>query len=276
MSSNSIVYTSEPLLTRQSIRQGIFNAVKLKTNYNLLIENGNNNKTGGVFTDSIWLKTNYNNTNNKQYVVGKLLHDIENNNDYIKGNQFNSVMELDEKIDINISDEMKNILGVNNQTELNKIPILDTKHIFMKMVHDDAEKYNMYLKMINDKYNITDDIDGNINKQKLLLAGYDVVIDNNNTYISTLYSVSDSVETKLTYAINNDKFTITNKTDDTIYYPYTLVVKTLATNRYAYNSDNNGIYIEKIDNIALNPNYKIYCDFQQYDNYTFSTYTINE
>jgi len=274
MSSNTITYASEPLLTQHAIRQGIFDAVKLKSNYNLLINEGNKNKTGGIFTDSTWLKTNYDSTNNKQFVVGKLLHDISDNTDYIKGDQFNTVMGLTETINVNPSSEMKAILGLANQTELNKIPILDTKHVFMKMVHDDAELYNMKNKSIDNDYDISNDI----NIQRIILAGYDVVTINNNAYISEIYSISESSQTKLIYSISGNQFTITNKTNDTIYYPTKLVVKTIdnSDNRYEYDTDNTGTYIKKIDNVVLNSDYKIYCDFEQYPKYTYSIYTLNE
>jgi hypothetical protein len=249
-------YTSEPLLTQKAIRQGIFSAIKSKTNYNMI---DNVNKTGGIFVDSIWLDTNYNQTDNTQFVIGKIIHDVMNSNEYVKADQYNTIMSSN--VQINVNPDRR--LGLYSQTELNKIPVVDARYIFTKMIHDDAEKYNLHLKMIDDKYRMND--------QQLFLSARDIVYSNGNTYVSSIYD-SENNE-KLIYNINGSQFNITNKTDETIYYPETLIIaKNKPNPRYSYYSENNANYIKSIDNVMLNN--KIYCDFDIIPEYEYNEYVL--
>ena len=220
---NHIKYTDEKYLTKKAIQSAIFNAVKAKTNINL-VGNGinddtnndvdciNNNKTGGPWSDAIWLKTNditTTTTNNdetttttNQYVLGNIydystreIGTYENNNQQETLNLSDNVDNVKIKTYKTITNENEetaetinnNILNISN-TKLYRIPMIDGKFVLEKMLYNDISKQNLESIINKLKFEVgftDDDIVRpenipDIEKQRLMLCGYDIVETVNN------------------------------------------------------------------------------------------------
>ena len=281
MSNNPTTITSkEPLLTKQAIRKAIWQAVKTKTNYDLS-GSSNTTNTGGIFTDSIWLRTNYDTNLHIQDVIGKLIK-ANNGNAYIDANLYNLSVSSKSSDTISLSSEQVQNLGIPNGTTLNRIPIADAKTILSKIIYDDAKILSIYNKLIDSE--IADEI----MEQKLMLAGYDIITASDNTIpssaTSSIYKYDDN-QTPLNYSITvnngNNTFTIPTTSSQTYtYYPDTIIVKTInSQQRYTTTSTTTTVdniettkyYITAINGTNLTEQIEI--DFEYVPEYTLNIIT---
>jgi len=263
----STTKSKEYLLTKEAIRKGIWQAIKTKTNYNLALD-VNSNKTGGIFTDSVWLKDNYNLNPNTQDVIGKLIS--ENSiSGYINADLYNLASENKTSNIITLTEEQENYLGIKNGTILNRLPIADAELILSKLIYEDAKLLSQYNKLIDSE------IINDFKKQKLMLSGYDIIISPNTTIptsaTSTIYTYDNDEQTALYYEINvNDKtFTISNT--NYTYYPNTILIK-IINPQQKYTISNNEI--TAINGISLTKNIPI--DFEYVPEYIFEKITKSD
>jgi len=277
---NHIKYTDEKYLTKKAIQTAIFNAVKAKTNINLVgnginddtsndIECVNNNKTGGPWSDAIWLKTNdiTTTTTNNQYVLGNIydystreIGTYENNNqqeilnlsdnvDNVKIKTYKTITSENEETAETVNN---NILNISN-TNLYRIPMIDGKFVLEKMLYNDISKQNLESIINKLKFEVgftDDDITHpenipDIEKQRLMLCGYDIVeAVNSGNLSSKIYEYEkenpNDQTIYLSYTLNNNTFTINAESSGRtyIYYPDTIYVRSVNTTYY-YKDDGN-------------------------------------
>ncbi len=254
----------EKLLSQKAIREGIWQAIKTKTNYDLAITDSKT-KTGGIFTDSIWLKDNYtkNGDSSVQNVVGKLI-DISNNSTYITADVYNTILSNKTSTTITgLSATQIASLGIPNGTELNRLPLIEAKTVSSKLIYEDAKLLSYYNQLIDSE--IADEI----RTQKLFLSGVDVINVQGSTVpssaTSTIYKY-DNESTSLTYNISNNKFTISTSSSLTYtYYPDVLILKmNKSSQRYTVSQQN----ITAIDGVNLTE--PITIDFEYVPEYTLT------
>ena len=295
---NHIKYTDEKYLTKKAIQSAIFNAVKAKTNINL-VGNGinddtnndvdciNNNKTGGPWSDAIWLKTNditTTTTNNdetttttNQYVLGNIydystreIGTYENNNQQETLNLSDNVDNVKIKTYKTITNENEetaetinnNILNISN-TKLYRIPMIDGKFVLEKMLYNDISKQNLESIINKLKFEVgftDDDIVRpenipDIEKQRLMLCGYDIVETvNNGNPSSKIYEYEkenpNDQTIYLSYTLNNNTFSINTESSGRtyIYYPDTIYVRSIDTTYYYKDGDN---VKDNTDNVGI-------------------------
>ena len=209
------------ILTEDAIRKAIFNAVKLKTNFNLIAkteEEEKNLKTGGVYSKSIWLEENDDaiiNENHNQYVIGKIYDftrnidqnvSLENSIDNIQIKAYNKIPSgenITEQIDADPDIKLPN-------TTLLKIPMLDAKFTLIKLLHNDI-LINNILNQI-DKINYEHEIQ-DLKTQELLLASIDIVEKigtDESKCLSNHYTKSDESTYLIYNLLNDNKFSISN------------------------------------------------------------------
>ena len=264
MSGNNenLTINQDPLLTKNAIRKAIWQAIKTKTNYNLS-DDANLNKTGGVFTDSIWLRTNYTANPSVQNVIGKLINETNTTN-YVSGELYNLVCssKTSDTITIeNISTEQLQHLGISNGTILNRLPMADAKSVLRKLIYEDAKLLSHYNNTLENE--IIDDI----MIQKLLLSAYDIITDGTTT--SSIYKYDDN--SAMNYTISGNTFDISVAGSKTYtYYPERLIVKTISQSQ-RYTVDENAEKITKIGNTVLTEEIPIDFDFNP--EYTFKILT---
>ena len=258
----------EKILTQQAIREAIWQAVKTKTNQTLLTSD-KKLITGGVFTDSIWLKDNYTTTENigTQNAIGKIITEQTPKN-YVTAELYNSISaNPSQKIEFN-SDLAIN-LGIEEETVyLNKIPIGDAKNILRKLIYEDAKILSIYNKSLNNE------IVNDFMKQKLFLNAYDMLLNNATT--SSIYTYNDE-HTHLSYTLDhtNLTFSINDKSNCT-YYPEHIIIKKLkSSQRYTVTSNNDVNSIIQIDGHALSTGNTIEIDFDYEPEYDILIYDLN-
>ena len=285
-------YTDEPFLTHKAIQQSIFNAVKLKTNVEYVGKNEddeNNNKTGGPFSNAIWLVSNYIPDDNKQYAVGKIYDNssrnivgtgtLNDNKEYIKIKTSNAIISdnLDNTKTINANSE----IGINNNINLYKIPMLDGRYVMDKFLYNDVLIQNLLYK-INYLNLQTSGLNGETEPQKMFLNAYDIVeLNGNNKYISNIYTTESATPSAYEYTLNttDNTFKIDGNTKSEIdnnpsyiYYPTTLYVKTIDTDAYYRIDENEKIYNKLDTNYKIDYMYKTLTPFTT--NYTYEKYTL--
>lgn len=262
MSSNNettIIDNQEPILTKEAIRNGIWQAIKTKTNYDLS-DDANITKTGGVFVDSIWLRTNYSNNPSIQNVIGKLINETNTTN-YVSGELYNLANSSKTETTISLDSVQLQHLGIPNGTKLNRLPITEAKSILRKLIYEDAKILSQYNNLLENE--VIDDF----MIQKLLLNAYDIILD--NTTISSIYKYDD--DSAMNYTISNNTFSISTAGSKTYtYYPEKLIIKTISENQ-RYTVDENSENIIKIDNTTLDEQIPI--DFEFKPEYIFRILT---
>jgi len=255
---------NEKIITQEAIRKGIWQAIKTKTNYNLLDSNSKS-KTGGIFSEAIWLKDNYSATDNKQDVIGKLLTSLDSNN-YISAETYNQMLSnspnpiivpLNEKI------------GLANNTSLYKLPIADAKLLLPRLIYDEAKLYSEVNK------HILKEVEQDFEEQRLLLTAYDIVdmssesddlLPSSFTLTSNIYKDDNNSSLRYSFTLINNKYTFTISNQLYTYYPEKILIRFVFQNKQRYLYDNNNQLI-KIDNVALITPIPIDFEYKNYKDY---------
>lgn len=291
------VYTDEPLLTQKAIQQSIFNAVKLKTNVKYVgtgTDDANDKKTGGPFSNAIWLATNHQegattSDSHKQYILGNIYdigkdatnpvgreigsntgNRLYNNLDYVAVKTINDFKTSNDSTTSSQINANTNI-GLP-KTDVYKVPLLDGNYVLNKFLYNDILVQSLANKSV--------EIDES--EQKMFLDAYDVVEVKNDVYKSEIYKTTPEIGqgTVFTYTLNNtnntfeidglDAQSLLNN-DLYLYYPTKLYVKTLDSNAF-YTCVNDEINSKGDTNNKIN---YMYNDIMEFVNkYTYKTYTL--
>lgn len=256
--------TTNKLLTQKAIREGIWQAIKTKTNYNLLDSNSKS-KTGGIFSEAIWLKDNYSATDNKQDVVGKLLTSLDNNS-YISAETYNQMLSNSPNP---ITVPLNEKIGLANNTSLYKLPIADAKLLLPRLIYDEAKLYSEVNK------HILKEVEQDFEEQRLLLTAYDIVdmssesddlLPSSFTLTSNIYKDDNDSSLRYSFTLANNKYSFTILNQSYIYYPEKILIRFVFQNKQRYLYDNNNQLI-KIDNIALTTPIPVDFEYENYKDY---------
>ena len=243
------------IISPTALRKAIFNAIKYKTNVELVAESDSmtSSKTGGPYCSSIWLKCNSEKDGAKQYVVGQIFNNtrsidgtdtnLDSCIDSVNIKTLNAINQLNTSQTITL-DSTHHIPGlIVDHVDVEKIPIVDGRFIIEKLLRTDIQMRNIDNTLRQTLARISDEVES----QNLLLTATDLVYANEvGAYISKVYETKSG--DKLTYDLDTTSKTFRIDMSELEYHPNAIYVYEL---RYdIYKPTTNGIMdITDSDNV---------------------------
>lgn len=243
------------IISPTALRKAIFNAIKYKTNVELVAEPDSmtSSRTGGPYCSSIWLKCNSEKDGAKQYTVGQIFNNTRSINDTdaslescinsVNIKTLNAINQLSTSQTITL-DNTHHIPGLLvDHVDVEKVPIVDGRFVMEKLLRTDIQMRNID----NTLRQTIAWMSNEIQSQNLLLTATDFVCANEvGAYVSKVYETKSG--DKLTYDLDTASKTFHIDMSDLEYHPNAIYVCEL---RYdIYKPTTNGIMdITSSDNV---------------------------